>query len=296
MDAARFKERYGEPWAFARPALHEALSAALPERVSLRLGASVRSIQASHERVAVGFDGTDETERYDLLVGADGLRSSVRGLVLGPAAYRYSGMTCYRGLVDNPGFERAIEAWGGAVRIGVVPLAHGQLYYYLVLSAPPRTAALSLSELRRAFARVRGEVSQLWAALKQAPPLQHDLDELEAPVWGASRVLLLGDAAHGMTPNQGQGAAMAIEDALALTAALEPGADGALARYAALRQARVRGVQLDSRRLGQLAHLEGAALGFVRDSLLRLIPQRLADAQYVRLVEPGLALLSRCAA
>jgi 2-polyprenyl-6-methoxyphenol hydroxylase-like FAD-dependent oxidoreductase len=296
MDAARFKDRYGEPWAFARPALHQALFAALPQRVQLRLGVPVQSLQVERDGVRVGFAEQHEPERFELVVGADGLRSEVRGLVVGAPRYRYSGTTCYRGLVENPGIERAIEAWGGAARIGVVPLAQGQLYYYLVLSAEARAPALPLAELRAAFAHIRGEVSQLWAALRDDPPLHHDLDELEAPVWGVARVLLLGDAAHGMTPNQGQGAAMAIEDALALTDALAPGADGALGRYAATRHARVLKVQLDSRRLGQLAHLPGPTLGFLRNGLLRLVPQSVADRQYVQLVEPGLALLERRAA
>lgn len=295
MDAARFKERYGEPWAFARPALHQALCAALPQGVRLRLGACLRSLRVEPDGVCAGFERQGE-ERFDVVVGADGLRSTVRGLTLGAAWYRYSGVTCYRGIVDNPGIEHAIEAWGGPVRLGVVPLAQRQLYYYLVLSAAPRAPALHLSELRAAFAHVRGEASQLWAALHHEPPLHHDLDELEAPVWGVPRVLLLGDAAHGMTPNQGQGAAMAIEDALALTLALAEGAQGAVARYALLRHARVQRVQLDSRRLGQLAHLPSMPLGLLRDGLLRLVPQRMTDAQYQRLVEPGLALLSQRAA
>jgi 2-polyprenyl-6-methoxyphenol hydroxylase-like FAD-dependent oxidoreductase len=71
---------------------------------------------------------------------------------------------------------------------------------------------------------------------------------------GGDRVWLLGDAAHAMTPNQGQGAAMAIEDALAIGLALRPGLAGAHARYVAARHARVRKVQLDSRRLGAMAH------------------------------------------
>ena len=291
MDASRLKARYGEPWAFARPALHEALCEALPARVSLRLGVNLRGLRVEKDAVYATFEGATAEERYDVVVGADGLRSSVREHVVGPVEYRYSGMTCYRGLIPNPGLERAIEAWGGPARIGMVPLAHGQLYYYLVLSAPRRAPALTLLELQAACAHIRGEVTQLWAALKEQPPLHHDLEELDAPVWGVERVLLLGDAAHAMTPNQGQGAAMAIEDALALTSALEPGVEGALGRYVTLRHARVRAVQLDSRRLGQLAHLDNAALGFVRDNLLRLLPQRMADAQYERLVQPGLSLL-----
>jgi 2-polyprenyl-6-methoxyphenol hydroxylase-like FAD-dependent oxidoreductase len=105
-------------------------------------------------------------------------------------------------------------------------------------------------------------------------------------------VLLLGDAAHSMTPNQGQGAAMAIEDAFALTTALAPGAEGALERYRELRHARVRRMQLDSRRLGELAHWQHPVGCALRNALLRALPRSLGDAQFRRVVEPGLALLT----
>jgi 2-polyprenyl-6-methoxyphenol hydroxylase-like FAD-dependent oxidoreductase len=105
-------------------------------------------------------------------------------------------------------------------------------------------------------------------------------------------VLLLGDAAHGMTPNQGQGAAMAIEDALALVQVLAFGVEGALERYRSLRHARVRQVQLDSRRLGHVAHWRTPFICWVRDGLLRALPESAGRAQYRRVVDPGLALLS----
>jgi hypothetical protein len=100
-------------------------------------------------------------------------------------------------------------------------------------------------------------------------------------------VLLLGDAAHAMTPNQGQGAAMAIEDALAVTLALRAGADGALERYRAARARRVRQIQLTSRRIGALANLRGPGVAPVREALMRLAPPSAATSAMRQLVASG---------
>ncbi|MFO0724352.1 MAG: FAD-dependent monooxygenase [Myxococcota bacterium] len=297
IEPTRFAQGYGPSWALTRPALHAALLAALPKAVEVRLGLSLASLEQSADHLTVRFEGDGAPERYDLVVGADGLRSTVRSSACGEPSYRYSGVTCYRGVTKNPGFDRVIEAWGNEARIGIVPLREGQLYYYLVHSAPRRAPPLAFPQgFREVFGHLRGGVERLFEVLDAAPPLHHDLEELEAPVWGSGRVLLLGDAAHGMTPNQGQGAAMAIEDALALTEALESGADGALSRYEALRHARVRKVQLDSRRIGQVAHFANPVLRWARDHLTPLLPRAAADAQYQGLVDPGLALLERAQA
>lgn len=296
IDTQRLASVYGPTLAFARPRLHDALSAALPSSVELRMGAATHSIRALQDRVEVTFaDGREQS--FDLVIGADGLRSNVRAQVIGAPSYRYSGVTCYRGLVNNPGIERALEAWGGETRVGVVPLRDNQLYYFLLRSAPPRAPALSFpAAFREHFGQYRGEVSKLFDVLDSTPPLHHDLDELDAPVWGVPRVLLLGDAAHALTPNQGQGAAMAIEDALALTTILEQGVDGALERYIATRHARVRSVQLDSRRLGQVAHIANPFFSWLRDGALRMMPEVATDAQYRKIVQPGIDLVQRIAA
>jgi 2-heptyl-3-hydroxy-4(1H)-quinolone synthase len=290
IESQHLDPRYGPTWALSRPALHEALLAALPPSVEVRLGTAVTDVFANQGGVEVQLD---RTRRYDVAVAADGLRSAVRDRVVAAVPIRYSGVTCWRGLVANRGLEGAIEAWGGAARIGVVPLAQRQLYYFLVLSTPRRAPPLEWPDgFRKAFGDFRGEVARLFEVLRETPPLHHDLDELEAPVWGRDRVFLLGDAAHGMTPNQGQGAAMAVEDALALVKSLAPGLEGALHRYRSLRHARVRRVQLDSRRLGRIAHWRAPLARWFRDGLLRTLPESAGRAQYRRVVDPGLALLS----
>lgn len=285
---------YGPLWALSRPALHAVLLAALPKEVEVVKGCRVEGLEESLDGVQVTMNAS--SRRFDFVVGADGLHSTVRDLTVGPQPLRYSGVTCWRGLVKNPGFTSAIEAWGGEARIGLIPLRDGQLYYFLVMSAPRRAPELSFPEgFQRVLGHFRGGPEKLFEVLEGAPPLHHDLEELEAPVWGSSRVFLLGDAAHAMTPNQGQGAAMAIEDALALSQALEPGLEGALSRYVERRHARVRKVQLDSRRIGDVAHWRSPVATALRNGVMRMLPKSAGDAQYRQIVEPGLALVRAAA-
>ncbi|HWO09928.1 MAG TPA: FAD-dependent monooxygenase [Polyangiaceae bacterium] len=297
LDTRGERDGWGPTLALTRAELSGALVAALPSSVEVLLGRQVARAIDAGERVEVTLDGESKARSVDLLVGADGLRSGVRRLALGDWPLRYSGVTCWRGLAPNPGFEGAVEAWGGRARVGVVPLRGGQLYYYLVLSAPPRAPAPAWpSAFRQAFAGFEPRITRLLEQLESAPPLHHDLEELERPVWGRGRILLLGDAAHAMTPNQGQGAAMAIEDALALARVLAVGPAGAVERYQALREPRVREIQLQSRRLGAVAHWNNPLARALRDALLRLMPAAVGHAQIARVIRPGLALLSDDAA
>jgi 2-polyprenyl-6-methoxyphenol hydroxylase-like FAD-dependent oxidoreductase len=290
LDCARWAARWGPTYALTRPALSAVLHAGLPAGAEVLLSTPLTGLRQDASGVDAELAG--QARRFELVVGADGLHSVARQLTVGAWPLRFSGVTCWRGLMPNPGFTRAVEAWGGAARIGVVPLHHGQLYVYLVLTAARRAPVPTWPDgFQRAFGGLVPALPGLLETMPGVPALHHDLEELEAPVWGASRVLLLGDAAHAMTPNQGQGAAMAVEDAWALAQALSAGAEGALERYRRVRHGRVRTVQLDSRRLGGLAHWESPAARTVRDGLLRAVPASLGDLAYRRLVEPGLALL-----
>lgn len=290
FNPATLSPAYAPIWALTRPALHAALLAALPSTVELATGVHVQEIRELNDCVEVSLG---ERRRFDFVVGSDGLYSMVRR-ILAQGQIQYSGTTCWRGLTNNPGFEHGLELWGGQVRLGAIPLRGGELYYYLVKTAhkhepPPEWPA----GFRSVFGSLGHEFDMLALTLDAAPPLHHDLEELAKPVWGYGRILLLGDAAHAMTPNLGQGAAMAIEDAFALSDALTNGIDGALARYQCLRQDRVRKVHLDSRRLGMIAHWENPVACFVRNAVIRLVPTVLANAQYRRLVVPGFSLVEK---
>ena len=290
MNLLAWSETHGPSYAFHRRELHDALLAVLPPEVSVRLGCSITAVDESADAVAVTFtDG--ERRSYDLVVGADGIHSRVRALAGSSAPVRYSGYTCWRTVCANPGVREALEVWGRGARFGVVPLRQGQLYVFLVRNAPRRAPAPAWPEgFRAVYGGFADPCPAVLAAIDGATLMHHDLEELDEPVWGRGRLWLLGDAAHAMTPNLGQGAAMAIEDAFVLAHCLDRDAAAAHRRYVSLRHERVRKIQLDSRRFGRVAHWERPPAVWVRDTLVRLAPQRLADRQFLEVVEPGLQL------
>jgi 2-heptyl-3-hydroxy-4(1H)-quinolone synthase len=288
VDLTGFGPEVGPSYGVTRGTLHRALADALPDTVTVVHGRRVGQVVRDGERVHVGdLSG-------DVVVGADGVRSLVRQQT--SAAQPISaGQTCWRGVIEQELGGSMVEVWGSGSRVGLVPVEGGRCYYYLVLTSEPGThRPHDIDELRGWFPGYRGMAGDLLDQLDALPPLQHDFFELESPVWGEDRVLLLGDAAHAMTPNQGQGAAMALEDAIALRAALRPGAVGAAARYRSLRDARVRTVQLDSRRIGRTSHWTSPAAIAVRDTMVLLSGP--FGARAVRsLITPGLDLADRMA-
>lgn len=263
--------------AFDRAELHQALLQVLPPGI-VQMG-SPYSVEES-------------CESGDVLVGADGIYSQVRQKILGTMPILYSGCTCWRAICANPGIDRVFEQWAGPARIGAVPLTRNRIYVFLVRTAPQASDRTNdLAAIRNYFAQFSAPASLVLEALAETPLLHHDLEELAEPVWGEGTRLLIGDAAHAMTPNLGQGAGMAIEDAFVLPAALK--ASDPAVELKRIRHSRVSQLQRASRLLGKLAHWKHPWSCALRDAVLRSIPQEVNERQYSKMIQGGIDLSSQ---
>ncbi|MEV6241285.1 FAD-dependent monooxygenase [Lentzea sp. NPDC051838] len=165
----------------------------------------------------------------DLVVAADGINSRLRGELLpdapGPV---YAGATAWRGVAPGP-FDLPIsQTLGPGGEAGILPLGDGRVCWYVSTMAPAN-ADLDPHEL---FADWHDPIPEFLATSPEI--LRHDIYELPLlPTFVSGRVALLGDAAHAMVPYLGQGACMALEDAVTLASV-----DGDLVRYDALRRPR----------------------------------------------------------
>jgi len=165
-------------------------------------------------------------------------------------------------------------------RVGLVPIGWGQLYVWTTFNSPRESQAWALESvesLQASFdqfsdSRVR---RALGALTSTESVVCTDIEEVEQADWADGRVALLGDAAHALTPNMGQGAGMAMEDAVVLAEELAIASRGekpvpaALASYVARRQRRVETVVRLSRQVGEEGQLSGALACWLRNRRVR---------------------------
>jgi 2-polyprenyl-6-methoxyphenol hydroxylase-like FAD-dependent oxidoreductase len=258
-----------------RAHLQECLHDGLPAG-TVRLDARIVALDAGPEGVRVETEG-GEAFTGDVLIGADGIRSSVRLRFFGPNEPVYLGYRSHRFVVPNPdGLEHFTEFLGRGRRVGLVPIGSSQLYVWTTFNSPLESRAWALESadaLRMAFgefsdSRVRRAFDSLTST---EGVVCTDIEEVEQPRWASGRVALLGDAAHALTPNMGQGAGMAMEDAVVLAGELvkadrgETDVPAALTAYAARRQQRVDTIARLSRQIGEEGQLTGALACWLRN-------------------------------
>ncbi|MEV4890450.1 FAD-dependent monooxygenase [Nonomuraea sp. NPDC055795] len=187
-------------------------------RANIRLNTEVTGLDPEGGTVETGR----ETLRADLVVAADGIRSGTRRqLFPGHPEPVYSGVTAWRGLVRRPEgvTVHSAESWGPGLVFGTHQLAGDIVYFYATdLAAPGGRADDERAELLRRFGSWHQPIPALLEAVKPGAILRNDVYYLRTPLprLHQGRVALLGDAAHPMTPNLGQGACQALEDAVVL--------------------------------------------------------------------------------
>jgi len=289
-DTSAFTERLGyDNLGILRADLQREMLRALPPGV-VQLGHRLARFEQTDTHVTVFFEnGTQATA--EALIAADGIRSRVRRQLLPASQPRYAGYTCWRATVqaDITGLPTtgSSETWGRAGRFGLVPVADGRLYWFACLNSPepnnPTFRAYRVADLQRHFASFHAPIPQVLAATTDADLLWGDLYDL-APLatFAFGRVLLLGDAGHATTPNLGQGAGMAVEDAAVLARCLRQGPANLPEAFRAFdrqRQPRTRRIVEQSRQLGMLAQFTPPWLAPLRNAALAAVPDWLTARQ-----------------
>jgi 2-polyprenyl-6-methoxyphenol hydroxylase-like FAD-dependent oxidoreductase len=237
-----------------RTKLHDALKSCA---VSCRLGTWVRSLSQDGHGVSVVFnDGT--TGKYDLVVGADGIHSATRELVLGMTPPTYGGQMVWRSLAPiRPQELDCVQFWlGDGCFFGMCPVKDGTYGFANVTQARRYdTVKGRIDQLRRCFSTFSAPVRDYLAALECDEQIHcAPIEWLDVEQWHCGRVVLIGDAAHASSPMMGQGGSMAMEDALVLAEILHatPELETAIDRFIARRMPRVNWVQQQSRALGEM--------------------------------------------
>jgi 2-polyprenyl-6-methoxyphenol hydroxylase-like FAD-dependent oxidoreductase len=278
-----------------RADLQEELLASLAPG-TVHFGAEVTAIDA--ETATVALRGRAAPVHFDLVIAADGINSRARAAWDGNPGTRYSGYSAWRGITRTPvdPLGAAGETWGKGRRFGYAPLRDGRIYWFAVASMPADSPA---TDEHGAVARLvegwHDPIPAIVAATEPAAVFRLPIRDLagEVPTFHRGRCVLLGDAAHAMTPDLGQGGNQAMEDAATLTALVadlcrSAGAEparlqAALTEYDRLRRRRTQPIARRARGVGRLAQAHGPVAVPLRNALMRMTPQKTLDRQLVAL-------------
>ena len=295
----RFADRYRYPHtlAISRARLHAVLHDALnPGTVVLGHRLSQFADLGSGVTACFG-EGTQFDA--DILIGADGIHSVVRSGLFGVMALRYSGQTCWRSLtsmrLSDQWADKGTELWADepGLRAGFSQVSDDEVYFYVTALAEAGRRETPAREKTELLQRVSAFPAVVRQVVETTPPERlirsdlFDLPPLKRYVRG--RIALLGDAAHATTPNLGQGANQAIEDAVAVAdclAGVAPDdAPAALHRYERRRIRKATFIVNTSWRMNQLVNTRRRWARRARDAVMAAVPESITARQFRRIYD-----------
>jgi len=245
--------KYGNPYSIDRAHLHKFLREA-NEDTEIKMKTSVSDIEQDKDGISVTFtDGS--TDKFDLVVGSDGVNSQVRKMIFPKTKPRYLGCTSW--IIWLPQSfgpqEKFVTVFGNGKVFNIYPTdKKGRLFGYFIMSSPPNAAdpvEKRIQNLKEHFSDMGGIVSKVLEHLPHNPQeiYHHDNEQVDVKKWYQGRVALLGDAVHALSPLLGAGASMAMEDALVLAQEIKQGHKGnlqfILQKYATKRHNRIKEIQ-----------------------------------------------------
>jgi 2-polyprenyl-6-methoxyphenol hydroxylase-like FAD-dependent oxidoreductase len=278
--------RYGiGSYAIHRGRLQQVLLSEI-DNSKVHLNKRLESVQQIDSKVKVAFQDGSSVEG-DIVIGADGIKSTVRKNIFGDLPLRYSGQTCWRGMAkfilpdDKKG--NSYEMWGPkkGLRFGFVPTTPDEVYFFTTFftSADGRDAGPNKEKLLQLYAPFGDLPRLIIDATLEDNIIRSDINDLAPiPQWWKDRVVLVGDAAHATTPNLGQGGCQAVEDAYVIAKCLKENSNPkkAFAQFQSIRYKKALHVVNTSWQFGKLTNLGNPVSRWLRNNAMRMLPESMA--------------------
>jgi 2-polyprenyl-6-methoxyphenol hydroxylase-like FAD-dependent oxidoreductase len=288
-DFLAFSRRYGllSMVALHRGDLHRALISQLPGS-TIRTGMECVDAREADDRVVLRFANGDTVEA-DLVLGCDGIHSAVRKALFPHSREHFARYTCWRAISPSlphaMGPARLSESWGAGKRFGLAVLPGERVYWFACCGADrtddPELAEVDLAGIKTIFRDFHAPIPEVLDRTQPDSLIWTDIIDLDPmPSFTRGKVVLLGDAAHAVTPDLGQGAGLALEDAAVLAALLgRLPFEQALREYDARRVDRARKIAAESRLYARVAQWRNPIMVPLRNLLMKSIPERFMDRQ-----------------
>ena len=247
--------------------------------------------ELNSENIEVMFDDNTSIEtKY--LIGADGINSKVRNQLFPESCTRYSGQTCWRGVVeielDKKYAHRGFELWGNQIRFGISKISRNKVYWFAVILAEKNSkedTSLVKEKLLELFSNFHPLILDLISKTEVNQIIKSDINDLKSlSKWYKNNVCLIGDAAHATTPNMGQGGAQAIEDAYYLSNLISGNInENIFELFQKKRQNKVSLVVNQSWSTGKMAHWKYGQN--VRNFLIKNMPKRIIEKKMIEMYQ-----------
>ncbi|MBG6129033.1 2-polyprenyl-6-methoxyphenol hydroxylase-like FAD-dependent oxidoreductase [Aquimarina sp. EL_43] len=243
----------------------------------IHLNHRLKKVKSNDNGYSLTFENGKQIQS-SILIGADGLKSVVRQGLFPETIIRNAKQVCWRGVTDFklPGVYKneLNEAWGKRDRFGFVQIAKDKVYWYALKSFKNDKNEFSVHDIENYFDKYNSVIKSIISSTKKEQINTAEISDLKPTnFWYKEKVCLIGDAAHATTPNMGQGACQAIEDAYILSECLHKyEVDQAFATFQKLRLPKAHQVVKASWMLGKIAHLSNPILIGIRNQLMSMTP------------------------
>jgi 2-polyprenyl-6-methoxyphenol hydroxylase-like FAD-dependent oxidoreductase len=289
-DSVSVSKKYGlDNFTIHRADLHALLLSKI-DPSCIKTNKRVTGIEQNKNHIILHFqDGT--IHETDYLIAAEGIHSVVRKYLLPDSKPRYAGYTSWRGVINNSNLEikEGSETLGTKGRVGIVPLSGNKIYWFACVNTSAYNTTMknyTIQDLLKQFEGYHHTVEAILKATKNENLIWTDINDLK-PInrYAFNNILLIGDAAHATTPNLGQGACQAIEDAVILAAEIKNNSNITIAfkKFEQRRMKRIRWIVNTSWRFGKIAQLDNRFLIGLRNFLFSYLPKSINDKLFKKM-------------